>query len=88
MKRIKLVRCTLKPQYQIISEKFYYVFIERLCLIIIGAVWFDKDKLKAVVCTIFSIVNQVLEEVIHVRLENISKVDWIVDLSKDKHEIF
>lgn len=57
-------------------------------MIIIGAVGFNKDELKAVICTIFSVVNQVFEEVIHVRLENVSEVDRIIDLSKDEHEIF
>lgn len=83
VERVKLVRCALEPQNKIISKQLHDVFIERLGLVVVGAVGLDQDELKTVICTVFGVVDEVFEEVIHIRLENVSKVDGIIYLCKD-----
>lgn len=53
----------------------------------VRAVRLDQNELKAILGTVFSIIYKVFEEFIHVRFKNVSEVDRIVYLSKNKHEI-
>jgi hypothetical protein len=43
--------------------------------------------LQTVLRTVLSVDDQVAEKLIHVRLENVPEVDWVVDLGENQHEI-
>lgn len=78
-----MVRCALQPQNQIVCQQLYNVLVERLRGIVIGAVWFDEDKLQAEISAVLGVVYEVPEELIHIRLKDISEVYWIVNLCKN-----
>ena len=54
---------------------------------LIAAVGFDQDELEAVFGAVFGVVYQVLEELVHVGLEDVSEVDGVVNLGKNQHKI-
>ena len=43
--------------------------------------------LEAVLGTVFGVDDKIAEEFVHVGLENVPEVDWVVDLGKNQHEI-
>jgi hypothetical protein len=53
-----------------------------LGLIVVGAVWFNQNELQTIISAVLSVVDEVFEEVIHVWLENVPEVNWVINLSK------
>ncbi len=43
--------------------------------------------LEAVLGTVFGVDDKIAEEFVHVGFENVSEVDWVVDLCKNQHKI-
>jgi urease accessory protein UreF len=87
VKGIKLIRGALKSQYKVIGKQFNDILIEGLCRIIVRAVRFYKYELQTIICTILRIVDEIAKELIHVGFEDVSEVDWIVDLCENQHEV-
>ena len=86
MEGIQYIGGRLQPQNQIIDQKLNNVLIERL-LPIIGSERLNEHKLQTILRTILGIFNQIPKKLFHVWLEYVSKVDGVINLCKNQHEI-
>ena len=87
MERVQLVGGALQSEDEVVSQKLDDVLVERLSLVVVGAIGLNQHELQTEICAIFSIVYQISEKLVHVGLENIPEIDRIVNLRKNQHEI-
>jgi hypothetical protein len=87
MEGVQLVRGALQSEDEVVGQQLHDVLVERLSLVVVGTVGFNQHELQTEICTIFSIVYQISEKLVHVGLEDVPEIDGIVNLRKNQHEI-